>query len=410
MTITLAGAGCGRDTLTIEAQKAISEAGLLIGSPRLLSELSLPDVPALPLTKASEIAAALRESPAERAVVLLSGDSGFYSGARILLPLLEGEDVRLLPGISSLQFFASRLKMPWQDWRLFSAHGQEVDAVAAVCGDGPAFFLTGPTLSPSALCRQLESAGLASLPVFIGERLGGPDERIHSGCAGSFCDTAFDPLSVMLALPAPRPIRRSGGLPDSLFFRIDKIPMTKQAIRAMILSLLGITPSDVCWDIGAGTGSVGIEMALCSHAVYGVEHKKEALELAARNREALGAYKLRLIEGEAPSILSSLPRPDAVFVGGSGGKLSAILEEVARVNPACRVCVSAIALETCVTAIKTMEGLGWQPSITQVAVSGSRNVGGLHMMTAQNPIYLISGSHQGAPCDPAADFSNFTLA
>lgn len=391
MIISLIGCGCGPDTLTAEARRAMEEAQLLLGSERLLREYA-PDGAAWErAVRAEEIADRLRTCGCERACVLLSGDSGFFSGARTLLPLLEGEDLRLIPGISSLQLFAARLQRPWQDWRLFSAHGRECDAVAAVCGEGPAFFLTGGRLSPADLCAQLSAAGLDDLPVTVGERLGSPEEQLYKGTAGAFCGRAFDPLSVMLAEAAPQPVKQLHGLPDSLFLREEKIPMTKQEIRAAALSLLALTPEDICWDIGAGTGSVGIEMALQTRAVYGVERKAEALALAEKNRQALGAWKLRLVPGTAPEALAGLPAPDAVFVGGSGGELEQILRCTHEANPRARVCVSAIAVETLHTALHTLETMGYETEVCQIAVSRSRSVAGLHLMLAQNPVWLVTG-------------------
>ena len=167
--------------------------------------------------------------------------------------------------------------------------------------------------------------------------------------------------------------------------------MTKQVIRAAALGKLAAGPEDVCWDIGAGTGSVSVELALQSKAVWAVERNPEALELLRANRERFRAWNLRLVEGAAPEALDALPKPDAVFVGGSGGELPRILQAVHDANLNARVCVSAIALETLHTALETLTALDWETEVTQIAVTRGKPAGPLHLLTAQNPVFLITG-------------------
>ena len=241
MTVTLIGCGCG--TLTCEARAAIESAGMLIGSARLLREYGA-DKPQTEAVTVAAIKAAIEGAACEKICVLYSGDSGFYSGARLLLPELDERDVRLLPGISSAQAFAVRLKRPWQDWLLCSAHGVDCDAVAAVCQGRPAFFLTGGKTGPAEICRELRDAGLGFLKVYTGEDLGTENERITEGTAEAFSARDFSPLSVLLAEPAPRYPRRVPGIPDTAFLRAEKVPMTKQEVRAEILAELAVTPEE----------------------------------------------------------------------------------------------------------------------------------------------------------------------
>ncbi len=390
MKVSLIGSGCGSGTLTAEARAAIDNADLLLGSKRLLEEHAAGKT-CLPAVSADDLCHKISESGCEKAAVLFSGDSGFFSGARGLLPLLNEADAVLLPGISSVQVLAARLGRLWQDWALFSAHGTDCDPVSAVCGGKPAFFLTGGKLGPAELCRELRDAGLGSLPVTVGECLGSPEERIRRGSADSFSEEIFPALSVMLAEAAPGRERRAPGFPDELFERREHIPMTKQEVRAVALAKLAVGPSDLCWDIGTGTGSVAIELAMQCRKVFGIERSPEALTLAERNRVRLGAWNLHLTEGCAPEALAGLPAPDAVFLGGSGGRMEEILKAVHSANPGARVCVSAIALESLHTALTVLEELGYETNVTELSVSRSRNTAALHMMLAQNPVFLILG-------------------
>ncbi len=391
MRISLIGCGCGE--LTPEAQDAINRAELLIGSGRLLQQYK-KGLPAVEAVSAESIREAIRTADCGEVCVLFSGDSGFYSGARLLLPLLAGgqDEVRLLPGISSVQLLSARLCRPWQDWKLCSAHGAECDIVDAVCDGKPAFFLTGGKQSPDALCRELTEAGLGFLRVYIGENLGTERECVRTGEAESFTDESFAPLSVMLADAAPRPRRRTSGLPDESFLREETIPMTKREIRAVALSRLGVGREETCWDIGAGTGSVSIELALQSRHVYGVERDSAALRLAEENRRRLGAWNLRLVEGQAPEALEGLPKPDAVYVGGSGGRLSDILSSIRQANPGARVCVSAVTLETLHQAHEGLKKLGYRTEVLEIAVSRGRDTGTSTLMLARNPVWLVCGN------------------
>lgn len=394
MQVTLAGLGCGTAaTVTAEVRTALEEAEILVGAARLLESLPEAFTPRrICAVKPREIVEALQASGCKRACVLYSGDSGFYSGARVLLPLLAEEDmeVRVLPGISSVQYLSAKLGRPWQDWSLRSAHGVDCDAVEAVCRGVPVCFLTGGALGPGGLCRRLAEAGLGNLPVTVGENLSYPEEQILPGTASDFAGREFAPLSVLLAEAAPTHPRRAPGIPDGEFQR-GKVPMTKQEVRAAILGKLSVGPEDVCWDVGAGTGGVSVELALQARAVWAVERNPEALELLRANREKFCAWKLRIAEGRAPEALRGLPAPDAVFVGGSGGELPSILQAVHDANPRARICVSAIALETLHTASERLTALGYETEITQIAVSRCRPAGTLHLLTAQNPVFLITG-------------------
>ena len=391
MRITLIGCGCG--SLTREAQEAIDRADLLIGTGRLLREYA-ENRPAVEAITAESICDTIRTSEdCGEVCVLFSGDSGFFSGTRLLLPFLAGgqDEIRVLPGISSVQHLAARLCRPWQDWGLFSAHGTDCDVIAAVCGGKPAFFLTGGKQSPDVICRELTEAGLGFLRVSVGENFGMEQERVRTGTAEDFVKESFAPLSVVLADAAPRPIRRTPGFPDESFIREEKIPMTKQEVRAAVLSKLGVEQEYICWDIGAGTGSVSVELALQAKAVYAIERNSDALRLAAENRKRHAAWNLRLIEGSAPEALTGLPAPDAVFIGGSGGSLRAILRTVRRVNDKAHICISAVCLESLQEATESLRSLGYTAEICQISVSRSREAGGLTMMLAQNPVWLISG-------------------
>lgn len=391
MKIYLIGTGCGStDMLSQKALQALKTADRILGAERILSTL-----PVLPGKKIAAIEPANIAREIERAkgaicCVVYSGDSGFYSGARSLLPFLEEMDVELLPGISSVQMLSARLKQPWQNWKLVSAHGKTCDVIREILSGQAVFFLTGGTVTPAVICQELVSAGLGQLQVTVGENLYLSGEQITIGTASMLAKRNFSALSVLLCEPAPIFSGYAAGITDDEFFR-GNVPMTKHMVRSAILAKLAPTKSSVCWDIGAGTGSVSAVLALSSAHVWAVEREAEGCELIRANREKFCAWNLHVVCGAAPDVLADLPAPDLVFVGGSGGKLEQILEFAYHVNPGAKYCVSAIAIETLHTAVNALSKLGLRTEVTQLAVSESREVGQLHMLFAQNPIFLITG-------------------
>ncbi len=392
------GAG-GAETLTAEAAASLAGADWLVGAERLLA--ALPAGCTARRTAATRPAAvrdallAARQAGAVRAGVVLSGDTGFYSGAAGLLPLLQAAEIpaRVLPGVSSVQLLAARLGRPWQNWRLVSAHGVLCDPAAELAEGKPVFFLTGGTQGPSWVAARLRDAGLPDLPVTVGERLGLPGERITHTTAADCVAMSFDGLSVLLAEAAPRPGVMGPGVPDELFCR-GRVPMTKREVRAAAMSRLRVQPGETCWDVGAGTGSVSIELALAAKggAVWAVEQNAAACDLIRLNRRRFGTWNLHLREGLAPAALADLPAPDAVFVGGTKGNMDAILAAALEKNPAVRICVSAIAPETLAAALAAFAARGLSAQAVQIAVSRSRAVAGLHLMEAANPITLVAAN------------------
>lgn len=393
MKITLVGMGCGLAGLTGEGLAALRQADLILGAGRLLETLSGLPARKVAAVQNDAIVAALEAGGYQNACVAFSGDTGFYSGAARLLAALEerGLSAKILPGVSSLQYFAARLGRPWQDWLLVSAHGRACDPVAQVMQGKPVFFLTGGRQGVAGLCRALTEAGLGGLEVTVGENLSYPEETITTTTAAALAESGAAPLSVLLVQPAPRCPRRAPGIPDEAFIR-GKTPMTKQEVRAAILAKLAPGPEEICWDVGAGTGSVSVELALCAGKVFAVEREEEACALVRANREKFCAWNFSLTVGAAPAALEPLPAPDVVFVGGSGGELPTILDAIRRKNPQARVCVSAIALETLHSAMEQLAALGWAVEVSQISVSRAKGVGSLHLLMAQNPVFLITGT------------------
>lgn len=396
MNVTLIGMGSGQpENLTLQGLAALRQADLILGARRLLAVLPAGCTENRAAAyRPDEVAELLQTSGAENAVLVYSGDTGFYSGASSMMEKLEalGVRARVLPGLSSIQLLAAALGRPWQGWNLVSAHGRTCDPVAECMQGRPTFFLTGGSEDPATLCAQLAAEGFGDVQAVVGQCLGTPEEKLFRGSVKELAAGRFNSLSVLLVEAAEVLPRRAPGLPDEAFERGD-VPMTKQEVRAAVLAKLAVRPKDILWDVGAGTGSVSVELALAAPRgrVYAVECRPEGCALIKANREKFRTRNLVLVEGLAPDALSDLPAPDAVFIGGSKGSLAAIVDAALDKNPDARICVSAIALETLSAAVAALTAKGRTVQVSQIAVSRAKAMGGLHLMMAQNPIYLITG-------------------
>lgn len=396
MNVTLIGMGSGQpENLTLQGLAALRQADLILGARRLLAVLPAGCTENRAAAyRPDKVAELLQTSGAENAVLVYSGDTGFYSGASSMMEKLEalGVRARVLPGLSSIQLLAAALGRPWQGWNLVSAHGRTCDPVAECMQGRPTFFLTGGSEDPATLCAQLAAEGFGDVQAVVGQCLGTPEEKLFRGSVKEQAAGRFNSLSVLLVEAVEGLPRRAPGLPDEAFERGD-VPMTKQEVRAAVLAKLAVRPEDILWDVGAGTGSVSVELALAAPRgrVYAVECRPEGCVLIKANREKFRTRNLVLVEGLAPAALSDLPAPDAVFIGGSKGSLAAIVDAALDKNPDARICVSAIALETLSAAVTALTAKGRTVQVSQIAVSRAKAVGGLHLMMAQNPIYLITG-------------------
>ena len=397
--VTLIGMGSGSwEALSAQAQDAVRRAGLVFGAKRLLAGLP-PECTArqFALYQPADILETLAQAPGQDAAVLYSGDTGFYSGASGLLTPLRalGIPARVYPGVSSIQLLAAALGRPWQDWKLVSAHGCACDPVAQCMTERSVFFLTGGAETPATLCRKLADAGMGEAHGVVGENLGTEAEAIRYGSAAELAGQSFAPLSVLLVENFSLPPLRTPGWPDEAFLR-GEVPMTKQEVRAAALAKLAVKPADILWDVGAGTGSVSVELALAAPKghVYAVECDPDACALIRKNRAKFQAYNLTLIEGRAPEALADLPAPDAVFIGGTKGSMEAVLDVIYSKKTSARVCISAIALETLSAAVAALTARGLTAEVAQIAVSRTKPAGRLHLLMANNPIFLITGTRK----------------
>jgi precorrin-6Y C5,15-methyltransferase (decarboxylating) len=381
--------GIGAGTITPDARDAVAEAEVLLGAPGLPEMHEGMSKPFYPYYLPKDAAALIARETAKSFAVLVSGDVGFYSAAAGLAKTLAAYDLRFVPGVSTVNAFFAKLKLPWQETAFASAHGREANIADAVRRSRLTFCLTGNNAND--IGTTLSKAGFGHIKTHIGENLGTPDERVYETAAEDLIRGKFPSLTVLLFVNEAFDDRTPCGLPDSRFSRLAGIPMTKSETRAVILSKLNLRPADICWDVGAGTGSVTVEMALNAYRgkVYAIERREEAIPLIEQNCAAFHLGNAAAVRGEAPAALEPLPAPDAVFIGGSGGEIDGIISAVLRKNPDTRIVVAAATLETVSAALAAFAGAGMETEIVQINAARGKQAGGLHLMEAQNPVTIL---------------------
>lgn len=395
--VTIVGIGPGSNAgMTEEVRRAIGDADCVIGAERMLQTAQgKPCFAAIAPEAISQLIHSHQEF--RRFAVVMSGDTGFFSGTKKLLPLLDDCKTEVLPGISSLSCLCARLGKSYDDAKVVSLHGRSGDIVRDVRGEKKVFALVGGDRGMNSLCESLTEAGLAAVRVSVGERLGYPDEKITVSTARELCSESFSPLCVALIENDTPDAAVTHGLPDAVFHRGESadgvVPMTKQEVRAVSLSKLALTKHALCWDIGAGTGSVAIEMALqCPGGhVYAIERKAEAAALLEENRARLHADNLTAITGTAPEACDSLPAPTHVFIGGSAGNMRQILTMILQKNPHARIVATAIALETVAELTDCLKAFPFtETDVVCLQVARDRKAGPYHLMTGSNPVYIFT--------------------
>lgn len=331
--------------------------------------------------------------------VLLSGDIGFYSGAKKLFSQAEKGNVRAVgvSGISSPVYFCGKLKEAWEDMNFVSLHGKQANGPEEVRRHRKSMFLMEGEESVRRLAKQLLEAGFPpDMKTFLGSRLSYEDESIRQLCLSELLQAKVAPPCLLFiknedcreALPL--------GLEDEAFVRgggEKTVPMTKSEVRCVSLSKLMIEPDSLVYDIGAGTGSVSVEAALAAYRghVWAIERKEEALKLIETNRKKFQVSNLSTIHGSAPEALLNLPAPDRAFIGGTSGTLSDCLKILYEKNSRIRVVINAVTLETLGEALEAAKNPCWSlKDMVMISVTKGEAVGRYHMTKAQNPVWIIT--------------------
>ncbi|HAO94155.1 MAG: hypothetical protein A2X93_07160 [Deltaproteobacteria bacterium GWC2_56_8] len=390
----------GRESLGKEALALISKTSLLVGGKRHLDEFPEAKAEKVLIKGGLEgIATRIeRLKRGEDAVVLATGDPLLFGIASFIIKRFGKKRVLIIPNVSAVQEAFARIKEDANGVKVLSAHGRRgieslVDEILR--NDKTAVF-TDDANTPATIAKALIGKSARGYRAFVVESIGAKGERVTEGGLPEIASVkTFAPLNVMILINNNRPPEKvcSPGIPDAEFAHNGAM-ITKEELRVISLSKLMIKKGSVVWDIGACTGSVAIEAALSGAAiVYAVEKDPRRVRDIVANRKKFGADNVEVIQGLAPECLSIIKeRPGAVFVGGGGRDIGRILAYASRrLLPGGRCVVNAVTIETASRATAFFKSRKWQVELIQVSISKARDLSGLTMLSAINPVFIITG-------------------
>jgi precorrin-6Y C5,15-methyltransferase (decarboxylating) len=387
--ITVVGIGAdGWPGLSPAAAVAVEQAGVLIGGPRQLA-LVPARVTAERVTLPSPLLPGLPGLVARHAgsapVMLASGDPMFYGIGVTLVRLLGADRVRVLPHPSSVSLAAARLGWALDDVELVSLVGRPAELLQPLLQPGRRVLaLVAEDTGGRDVLAMVRDRGLGGSEVTVLADLGGPDEAVTAASDAPHSRLAIIAIECR-ADPGARPLPRTPGLPDDAFEHDGQI--TKREVRALVLAALAPVPGQLLWDVGAGSGSVGIEWMRVHPAsrAIAIEPRPERQAVIARNAAALGVPGVTVVAGAAPEALDGLPRPDAVFIGGgvtAGGVVDACWAALA---PGGRLVANAVTLESERVLLDWQGELGG--TLTRLSVERAGRLGGF---TAWRPALPVT--------------------
>ena len=395
----------GMEGLTPAARQLIEQAELLIGSRSTLSLARAGKGERLEVgADLDGIVKRIEAAGSRRVVVLASGDPLFYGTARYLCDRLGKERFEVVPHVSSMQLAFARVKESWDDAYLMNLATQPLDvAVEKVRTATKVGLFTSETNSPRVVARALLDRNIDYFTAYICENLGAPDERVTHAELSEVASHEFSPLNVMILVRKPsvpdRPAAMVGkklfGNPDEAFLQSKPKHglLTPAEVRAIALSEMDIGPTSTVWDVGAGSGSVAVEAALLASggAVYAIEMDPEDYSLIAANAERFGAASLTPVLGRAPEAWENLPKPDAVFVGGSGRHISRLVElAFDQLKPGGRIVANLGSVENLAAVREVLQRKAGEMSTLMINLARGHDQLGSYRFDAMNPTFLLS--------------------
>ncbi|MDP9094815.1 MAG: precorrin-6y C5,15-methyltransferase (decarboxylating) subunit CbiE [Actinomycetota bacterium] len=376
--------GIGADgwpSLSASAQQVLRDAEVIAGSERqlgLVAGQTGADMRPWPSPMMPAVAELVQTCRGKRLAVLASGDPMFFGIGTALVRLLAPQTVAILPSPSSVSLACARLGWPAEEIEVVSLVGRHAATLHPAVQPGRRLIVLvsgGDATRTAAALITARGYGASALTVL--EQLGCPDERIVEGTAADPPHSNGDALVALAidcaAYPAAPILPRSPGLPDTVYEHDGQL--TKREVRAVSLAALAPVPGQLLWDVGAGSGSVGIEWMRTHPAcrAIAVEPREDRRHRIVRNAEALGVPTLEVIAGSAPGALADLPRPDAVFVGG-GVSVPGVLEAcLAVLRPGGRLVANAVTIQSEAVLADWHERHGG--TLTRIAVQHAQPVG-----------------------------------
>ncbi len=374
-------------------------AQVLVAGRRLLEAVPAACKPERNIPVAGPLSPILEEIAREReagrrVVVLADGDPLFFGLGKRLIEHLGAKNVHVHPNLCTLQMAAARVGLPWHAVRVVSLHGRDDygPLYAALARFEHIAVFTDAENSPAAIAQALLERGVADACLLVLENLGAPNETARRLRLEEAWDLPFADLNlVIVERLAPPEIPLMLGIPDHYYFH-EKELITKQAVRATGLAMLGVAPDAVVWDMGAGCGSVAIEASHLAHEgrVYAIEKHPRRAAMIRENVRRIGAWLVETVMGEMPEALADLPDPDRVFIGGGlGTDTRPLAAACRRLKPGGRIVIHAVLLDTLFRAKEYLHAHGWNYGITQLSASTTERLAGDMRLRAQNPVFII---------------------
>ena len=332
---------------------------------------------------------AILERRGRPVAVIATGDPFFYGIGSVLAREVPPGEMICLPGVSAFSLAASRFGWALQDCALVTLHGRALERILPVLQPRSRILaLSWDGTTPAKLAELLVRYGFGDAQMTVCEAMGGPRERLRSTAAHDFALTEIVPLNLIEVdiqdVRDARAIPLTPGLPDDWFEHDGQI--TKRDIRAATLSALAPRRGELLWDIGAGSGSIGIEWMLADPAnrAVAIERDETRAGRIARNAASLGVPDLKIVHGTAPEALAGLPTPDAIFIGGGSTTEGVIDSAWAALPTGGRLVVNGVTIETQAELTRRFKALGGD--LIAIQISRADPVGGFHGMRPALPV------------------------
>lgn len=417
MTVTIIGVlDNGLDGLGTPAKNALSNADLVIGGSRVLALFALPlqAKATRDLTgKLAQVPSWINQALAQKlqVVVLATGDPLFYGIGSYLHDKIAVQP-RILPNISALQLAFARIATSWQDAHIVSVHQQDSGDWTATSDSRHGLYrlqqalshshkiavLTSPQNNPQRIARMLLAQNMGNdFAITVAQNLLASDESIATFAnAEAVAKQDFNGNNiVILQRCQPSPAPTLFGIDDNNFAqrKPDKGLITKREVRAVSLARLQLSATSIVWDIGAGSGAVGIEAArLCQLGfVYAIEKNATDCAIIAANAADFAIYNYQLTNDKAPQGMDDWQRPDAVFIGGSGGELAQLIALcLDKLQSGGNLVMNFATFENLHTATQTLQNIGASFDVTLLQSARSRPILDMQRLQALNPVWVVS--------------------
>ena len=396
----------GVEGMTAQARRLVEAADVLVG-PESCATL----VPAalrgrlVAAGNLEELVERIEAAGQKRVVVLASGDPLFYGTARYVCSKLGKDRFEVVPHVSSMQLAFARVKESWEEAFLANLSGQSIERVIdRVRSSETAGLFTSDQWPAPAVARALLDEGIDYFQAYVCENLGSPDERVTQGSLADIAKDSFASPNVMILVRKAKVADRPGqvgtrlfGNPDECFLqsRPKRGLLTPAEVRSLALAELHLAPTSVVWDVGAGSGSVGLEAARIARdgRVHAIEMDPDDHSLIRENAARFGVTNLNPVLGRAPEAWAGLPDPDAIYVGGSGRDVAMLVEQAwQRLKPGGRLVTACNSIENLAAMHSLLRSRSGDAAYWMVNIARGIEQLDRIRFEAINPIFLIAAT------------------